>query len=219
MKVLVIDVGGNNVKILATGEEEKRKFSSGTELSAESMAEQVNALAADWQYDLISVGYPGPVVDGKIIFEPRNLGDGWLGFDFEAALGRPVKLINDAAMQALGGYRGGRMLFLGFGTGLGTAMVIDGMPVAMELSHLPFEGSTYEKYVGRTALKQLGRKEWSQRALTVIEHFREGLYPEDILLGGGNIKKLPKLPRGCRRGGNADAFAGGFKLWQRQSGT
>ncbi|MEM9057492.1 MAG: ROK family protein, partial [Pseudomonadota bacterium] len=196
MNVLVIDVGGNNVKLLATGEEERRKFSSGPGLSATAMVEQVAGLTADWRYDRVSLGYPGPVIDNKIVFEPRNLGTGWLGFDFEAAFDRPVKLINDAAMQALGGYRGGRMLFLGFGTGLGTAMVIDGIPIATELSHLPFEGSTYEKYVGRAALKRLGPKKWSRRALAVIEYFREGLYPEDILLGGGNVKKLPELPPG-----------------------
>jgi polyphosphate glucokinase len=215
MNVLVVDVGGTHVKILATGQSDRREFSSGPKLTAKKMAAKVQALAADWQYDVVSIGYPGPLLHQRIAAEPHNLGKGWMGFDFAAAFGRPVKLVNDAAMQALGGYRGGRMLFLGFGTGLGTTLIVDGVVEPMELGHLPYKKATYEDYVGARALERMGRKKWRKHAVDVIERMRGALVPDEVLLGGGNARYLEPLPQGCRLGDNADAFSGGFRLWQR----
>ena len=214
MNILVIDVGGSNVKIFTSSEREKRKFPSGSELTAEQMVEEVKALAADWQYDVVTLGFPGPVFRQRIAADPHNLGAGWVGYDFAAAFGCPVKLINDAAMQALGGYKGGVMLFLGFGTGLGTAMIMNGVIEPMELGHAPYKGQTFEDYVGAPALKAMGKDKWREQGGAVIEHFRFALQPDEILLGGGNAKKLKELPGGCRRGNNADAFAGGIRLWE-----
>ena len=213
LKILVVDVGGTNVKAIATGVEARRKFASGSKLTPERMVAGVKALAAEWQYDVVSVGYPGPLVRQRIAAEPHNLGSGWAGFDFAAAFGCPVKLINDAAMQALGGYRGGKMLFLGFGTGLGTTLIEGGVVEAMELGHAPYKKHTFEDYVGAAALKRMGKKRWRGHALDVIAHFREVMQPDDILLGGGNTKKITTLTEGCRRGHNSDAFTGGFRLW------
>jgi polyphosphate glucokinase len=213
MNVLTIDVGGTHVKVLASGESESREFASGPTLTAEQMVQQVEALTADWDYAVISIGYPGPVLHHRVAAEPHNLGAGWMGFDFAAAFARPVKLINDAAMQAFGGYNGGKMLFLGFGTGLGTAMIVDGVIEPMELSHLPYKKKTYEAYVGERALKRMGKKKWAKHVVDVIELLRAALEPDEILLGGGNVRHLDELPPGCRRGSNADAFAGGFRLW------
>lgn len=213
-KVLSVDIGGTGVKILATGQTERRRFASGRKMTPESMVAQVKELAADWKYDVVAIGYPGRIVDQHIISEPRNLGPGWVGFDFAAAFGCPVKLINDAAMQALGGYRGGRMLYLGFGTGLGSALIIDGVLEPMELGHLPYKRATYEDYVGAHALKENGKKKWRKYVNDIIENFRAALEPDDILLGGGNAKHIATLPAGCRLGGNTDAFAGGFRLWR-----
>ena len=217
MKVLVVDVGGTHVKILATGQTQPREFASGPKLTAAQAVAQVLQLAADWQYDVVTVGYPGPLLHQRVAAEPHNLGKGWMGFDFAAAFARPVKLINDAAMQALGGYRGGRMLFLGFGTGLGTAMIVDGVVEPMELGHLQYKKATYEDYVGARALERLGKKKWRKHVFDVIARLRGALVPDDVLLGGGNVKHLDELPDGCRRGDNADAFTGGFRLWDTAS--
>jgi polyphosphate glucokinase len=213
INVLVVDVGGTHVKILASDADVRREFASGKKLTAKRMVENVKDLAADWPYDVVAIGYPGPVLHQRIAAEPHNLGPGWVGFDFAVAFGRPVKLINDAAMQALGGYRGGRMLFLGFGTGLGSAMIVEGIVEPMELGHLAYKKHDYEHYVGAKALARMGKKKWRKHVLDVIESLRAALEPEEVLLGGGNASEIEDLPPGCRRGDNADAFAGGFRLW------
>ena len=218
MKVLVVDVGGTNVKILATGQTERRRFPSGRKLTAEQMVAGVKKLAADWQYDVVSVGYPGPVLHGRPINDPPNLGKGWVGFDFQKAFGCPVKVINDAAMQALGSYQGGRMLFLGLGTGLGSAMVIDGDIEPMELGHLPYRRRTYEDYVGLRGIRRYGRKKWRRYVKNVVERFVKALEPTEVILGGGNTKLLKALPLRCSAGANANAFVGGFRLWGESAG-
>jgi polyphosphate glucokinase len=214
MKVLVVDVGGHSVKILATGQEQPRKLPSGPTLTAEQMVAGVKDLAGNWNYDVVSIGYPGPVLHGRPVAEPHNLGPGWVGFDYEAAFGRPVKLVNDAAMQALGSYQGGRMLFLGLGTGLGTTMIVNGIVEPMELAHLPYRKGTYEDYVGIRGLERLGKKKWRKYVADVVARFRAALEPDDVVLGGGNVKKMKELPPGCRLGDNANAFRGGFRLWE-----
>ena len=211
--VLVIDVGGTKVKILATGQTESRSFRSGPTLTPTRMVSGVKKLAANWTFDAVSIGYPGPVLDGRPFAEPVNLGRGWVGFDFAHALGLPVKVINDAAMQALGSYRGGKMLFLGLGTGLGTALVVEGVVMPMELGHLPYKKGTYEDYVGRAGLERVGKKKWRHHVADVIERLMAALQPDDTVIGGGNVKKLDVLPARCRAGDNADAFLGGFRLW------
>jgi polyphosphate glucokinase len=213
-RLLVLDVGGAHVKMLATGASEPRRFPSGPKLTAAKMVAQVKRSARGWHYDAVAIGYPGPVLHGRIAAEPHNLGKGWVGFHFEAAFECPVKLINDAAMQALGGYRDGRMLFLGLGTGLGTAFIVDGIVEPMELGHLPYRKATYEDYVGERGLERLGKKKWTRHVFAVIERLRVALEPDEILIGGGNAAKLEELPPSCRRGSNADAFAGGFRLWR-----
>ena len=217
MNILVVDVGGSNVKIFTSAERERRKFPSGPELTAANMVEEVKSLASDWDYDRVSIGYPGKVRRNRIVAEPVNLGRGWLDFDFATAFDCPVKLLNDAAMQALGGYRGGNMLFLGLGTGLGSTMIIDGTILAMELGHLPYRNKTFEEYVGSAALKRLGLEKWRHNVLDVIERLRDAFEPDEILLGGGKVKKLDEMPPGCRRGQNADAFSGGLRLWSTES--
>jgi polyphosphate glucokinase len=214
MNVLVVDVGGTHVKILATGQEERREFPSGPTLTAEQMVRRVKELAGDWTYDAVSIGYPGPVLHGRPVAEPHNLAPGWVGFDYRAAFGRPVKVINDAAMQALGSYKGGKMLFLGLGTGLGSTMILDGIVEPMELGHLPYKKSTYEDYVGLRGLDRLGKKKWRQYVADVVAALIAALQPDDVVLGGGNVKKLKELPPGCRAGDNANAFLGGFRLWE-----
>jgi polyphosphate glucokinase len=211
--VLAIDIGGANVKIFATGADEPRKFPSGPELTPRAMVSGVKSLAKDWKYDVVSIGYPGFVFHGKPVAEPHNLAHGWVGFDFARAFGRPVKVINDAAMQALGSYRKGKMLFLGFGTGLGTTLVVDGIVEPMELGHLPYKNATYEDYVGARALAKLGKKSWRRNVEDVVAKLMAALEPDDVVLGGGNAKKLKTLPPGCRLGDNANAFEGGFRLW------
>jgi len=213
MNVLAVDIGGTNVKILASGQTERRKFSSGPTLTPKQMVSGVKKLAADWKYDVISVGYPGPVNNGRPVSEPHNLAPGWVGFKFEKEFGVPVKVVNDAAMQALGSYKGGKMLFLGLGTGLGSAMIVDGHIEPMELAHLPYRKATFEDYVGLRALKRYGRKKWEQHVNDVVARLQAALEPDDIVLGGGNAKLLKKLPPGCRLGDNANAFVGGFRLW------
>jgi polyphosphate glucokinase len=214
MKVLVVDVGGTNVKILATGQEAPRKFASGPELTPEQMVAGVKQAAEGWEYDRVAVGYPGPVKHGRLVAEPVNLAAGWMGFDFAAAFGMPVKVLNDAAMQALGGFDGGRMLFLGLGTGLGSALVLDGVVAPMELAHLPYRKRTFEDYVGARGLKRLGRKKWRRCVEDVVQRLSAALVTDYVVLGGGNVKKLKKLPDGCRLGSNAHAFLGGFRLWE-----
>ena len=214
MNVLVLDVGGTSVKILATGQTEPRKFPSGPTITPERMVAGVKELAADWNYDAVSIGVPGPVLHGRLASDPPNLGPGWVGFDFEAAFGCPVKIINDAAMQALGSYKGGKMLFLGLGTGLGTTLIVDGVIEPMELAHLPYKKATYEDYVGIRGLKRLGKKKWRQHVADVVARLSAALEVEDVVLGGGNVKKMKELPPGCRAGDNANAFQGGFRLWE-----
>lgn len=214
-RVLAVDVGGTHVKVLASGESEIRKAASGPEMSAAEMARTVRTLAQGWSYDVVSIGYPGPVVHGRIVAEPANLGSGWVGYDFEQALGHPVKVINDAAMQALGSYQDGRMLFLGLGTGLGSAMVVDGRVEPMELAHLPYrKGRTYEDYVGLRGLKRLGKKKWRRKVADVVERLRTAMQADYVVVGGGNAKKLKELPPGVRLGDNTNALLGGFRLWQ-----
>ncbi len=213
MKVLAIDVGGTHVKILATDQKMPHKFVSGPKMTAKEMVSTVKKLTAGWHYDAVSIGYPGPVVHGRILHEPYNLGFGWVKFDFKKAFGCPVKVINDAAMQALGSYKGGSMLFLGLGTGLGSAMIVNGLVEPMELGHLPYRKATYEDYVGLRGLQRFGKKKWRKYVADVVERLTAALEPDDIVLGGGNVKHLQELPKGCRLGDNANAFVGGFRLW------
>jgi polyphosphate glucokinase len=217
-RVLVVDVGGTHVKVLASGQRQPIKIPSGPRMTAKRMVREVQEAVSDWAYDVVSIGYPGAVLHGKPIGEPRNLGSGWVGFNFRRAFGRPVRLINDAAMQAWGSYRGGRMLFLGLGTGLGTALVIDGVLEPMELGHLPYKkGRTYEEYVGKTGLERLGKKKWRRHVADVIARMRAALEVADVVVGGGNAKLLRRLPRGVRRVDNANAFAGGVRLWRAEA--
>ena len=213
-RVLVVDIGGTGVKLLATGETERRRFPSGKDLTPTKMVAEVKKLAKGWRYDVVSIGYPGPVREGAPALEPRNLARGWVGFDFQAAFGCPVKMINDAAMQALGSYQGGTMLFLGLGTGLGTALVVRGHIVPMEIGQLGLGGKTFEEELGVRGLKKAGRKKWEKRVEAALERFVTALLLDDVVLGGGNAKKLTKLPQGCRIGNNANAFIGGFRMWQ-----
>jgi polyphosphate glucokinase len=213
MNVLVIDIGGTHVKVLATGQEAHREFDSGPTLTPKRMVSGVWKLVVDWKYDVVSIGYPGPVLRNRPVSEPWNLGKGWTGFNFEAAFKRPVKVMNDAAMQALGSYKGGKMLFLGLGTGLGSAMVVERIVQPMELGHLPYKKATFEDYVGIRGLKKYGKKKWRRYVADVVERLVTALEADDVVLGGGNVKKLKALPKGCRAGDNANAFLGGFRLW------
>lgn len=213
MNVLVVDVGGTHIKILATGQQERREFASGTSLKPAEVVKRVKRLAKQWPYERVSIGYPGAVRHGKIVSEPHNLGGGWVEFDFALAFGCEIRLLNDAAMQALGGYSGGKMLFLGFGTGLGTALIADGVILPMELGYLPYKKGVYANYVGARFLKHKGQRKWQKHVLKVIGLFRAALQPDDILLGGGNAHRIKQLPDGCRLGDNDDAFTGGFRLW------
>ena len=214
MKILVIDVGGSHIKLRLQGQDEVRKCPSGLTLTPQRMIDQVRELAADWKYDHVTIGYPGPVIDGVIQKEPVNLGFGWMGFGFEKAFQKPVKIINDAAMQALGSYEGGRMLFLGLGTGLGTALAYNDFLLPMELGHLPYKkGLSFEEHVGTAGLKRLGRRKWERLVFEVVAILRSAFLPDYVVLGGGNVKKLEELPPGCRMGDNSNAFLGGLRLW------
>ncbi|HEU5489393.1 MAG TPA: hypothetical protein VFU84_01255, partial [Gaiellaceae bacterium] len=195
------------------GVDERRRFVSGPELTAAEMVEGVLKETDDWDYVGVSVGVPGPVIDGKVIREPVNLGPGWVGYDFEKAFGKPTKVVNDAAMQALGSYEGGRMLFLGLGTGLGTTLIIDGFLVAMEVQHMPFRKGTFEDYVGERGLERLGVKRWRKALHAVIDVYVSAFSPDYVVLGGGNARDVGELPPNCRLGRNEDAFLGGFRLW------
>jgi len=217
MNVLAIDIGGMNVKILATGQKERRKFESGPRLTPELMVKGVRKLVKQWSYDVVSIGYPGPVLHNFPIGEPHNLARGWVGFNFQLALKRPVKVINDAAMQALGSYKRGKMLFLGLGTGLGSTLIVDGMVAPMELGHLPYKKATYEDYVGQRGLEKHGKKKWRKHVADVVKQLAVALQADEVVLGGGNAHKLKALPPGCRAGDNNDAFVGGFRLWQNDT--
>lgn len=214
MKVLVIDIGGTHVKILASGHRQSREFPSGSTLTPQKMVDGVKELAADWKYEVVSIGYPGALLNGRPVAEPHNLGRGWVGFDYAKAFHLPVKIINDAAMQAMGSYKGGKMLFLGLGTGLGTTMIVDGIVEPMELAHLPYKKATYEDYVGLRGLLKFGKKKWREHVEDVVAKLAAALEPDDIVLGGGNARKLKKLPPGSRMGDNANAFIGGYRLWK-----
>jgi polyphosphate glucokinase len=215
MNTLVIDVGGTNIKILATGQDAPRKFPSGPQMDAAGMAEGVKKAADGWKYDRVSIGYPGLVLHNRIVTEPFNLARKWVGFDFEGAFGCPVRAINDAAMQALGSYKGGKMLFLGLGTGLGSTFIVDGIVEPMELGHLPYRKATYEDYVGLRGLEKFGKKAWREYVADVVERLTAALEPDDVVLGGGNVKLLKEIPKNCRIGNNANAFIGGFRLWEQ----
>jgi predicted NBD/HSP70 family sugar kinase len=218
-KILVIDVGGSNVKLMIS-RSEKRKFKSGPELTPRAVVAQIKPLVSDWKFDAISMGFPAPVRDGRILSEPKNLGKGWVGFDFEKALGEPVRIINDAAMQALGSYHGGRMLFLGLGTGLGSALVWDNYVLPLELGDLPYRnGSIIEDYLGKTGLARLGEKTWRRDVEHALVQLKKSLIADYVVLGGGNAKKLDALPEGIERGHNRNAFLGGSRLWQIDSHT
>jgi len=214
VKILVIDVGGSHVKILASGQTERRRMVSGSKLNAGAMVAGVKRLAEGWAYDAVAIGYPGMVAHHQPVTEPHNLAPGWVAFDYAAAFGCPVRIINDAAMQALGSFDKGKLLFLGLGTGLGSAMVIDGLVLQMELAHLPYRKGTFEDYVGDAALIRDGRKTWCKRVADVVARLTAALVPDEVVLGGGNARILKKLPPLCRLGDNGNAFIGGFRLWE-----
>jgi len=215
-KVLVIDVGGTNVKLLATGQKEPRKYPSGPTMTPRKMVSLVKKSVADWKFDVISLGYPGPIINGHPLREPHNLGHGWVGFNFHRAFGCPVKILNDAAMQAVGSYKGGRMLFLGLGTGLGSAMIVNGVLQPMELAHLGYKnGKSYEDYLGLRGLKRMGKKKWRRYVAKVTKSLKVALDADYVVLGGGNSKLLKNLPPGAKLGSNENAFLGGFRMWQK----
>ena len=213
MKVLVVDVGGSNVKILATGQTEVRRAPSGPTMTAQAMTEAVKRLAEGWDYDVVAIGYPGVVANDQPVTEPQNLAPGWVQFDYAGAFGRPVKIINDAVMQALGSYHKEKMLFLGLGTGLGSTLIVHGTVVPMELAHLPYRKGTFEDYVGERALERVGKRKWRQNVFDVVARLKAALVPDDVVIGGGNVRHLNELPPGCRAGDNANAFVGGYRLW------
>ena len=217
MKILVIDIGGTHVKVLETGHRKFVEIPSGPKMTPAKMVAAVRAATEGWKYDVISIGYPGAVVHGRPISEPHHLGLGWVGFNFKKALGRPVKIINDAAMQALGSYQGGRMLFLGLGTGLGSALIVESVLEPMELAHLPYrKGRSYEDYVGQAGLKRLGKNKWRRHVKEVVKQLKTALQADYVVLGGGNVCLLKKLPPDTRRGDNANAFQGGYRLWTKR---
>jgi polyphosphate glucokinase len=217
-RVLAIDVGGSHVKMRLSGRREEREFESGPTLTPRQMVAQIHKLTGDWQYDAVSIGYPGVVVHGKIVTEPYNLGRGWVGFDFRKAFGRPTLLMNDAAMQAIGSYEGGRMLFLGLGTGLGSALIVDGTVAPMELAHLPYKGGrSYEDYVGDRGRRRLGPKKWRRTVAAVVEQLSKAVEADYVVLGGGNARKLKKMPKNARLGNNEFAFLGGFRVWRKSA--
>ena len=219
MKILVIDVGGTHIKVLATGQKTRREFDSGKDMTPARMVAGVKKLVADWDYDVVSIGYPGPVVHNQPVLEPWNLGKGWVNFNFKAAFKCPVKIVNDASMQALGSYRRGKVLFLGLGTGLGSALIVEGLIASLELAHLPYRKGTFEDYVGLRGFKKHGKKKWRKLVADVTARLIAALEPDEVVLGGGNVKQLKKLPPLCRAGDNDNAFLGGFRLWQTEAGS
>lgn len=215
MKILTIDVGGTNIKAKLEGPEERRKFPSGPDMTPQRMVEGVLEITKDWEYDVVSIGFPGIIKSGTVITEPKNLGPGWKGFDFEGAFGKPVKIINDAAMQALGSYSGkGVLLFLGFGTGLGSAIVVEGKVLPMELAHLTYRKGTFEDYLGIRGLERMGQEKWERHVHVVVSRFKAAFLPDDIVLGGGKSKYISQVPEACRLGNNQLAYEGGYKLWR-----
>ncbi|RUW59677.1 ROK family protein [Mesorhizobium sp. M7A.F.Ca.US.008.03.1.1] len=213
--VLTIDIGGSHVKILTSAGGAERRADSGPGLTPQQMIDTVNKLAEGLSYDVVSMGYPGPVNHNRPLADPANLGKGWAGFDFAAAFGKPVKVVNDALMQAIGSYEGGRMLFLGLGTGLGAAMIADNVPQPMELAHLPYKkGKSFEDYVGERGLEKRGKKKWRKYVFDVVDRLRAAMQPDYVVIGGGNVDKLDELPADSRRGDNTRAFEGGFRLWR-----
>lgn len=215
MKILVIDVGGAHVKVLATGQTDEIKIVSGPKMTARMMVKKVHAAVKDWSFDHVTIGYPGVVVHDKPVTEPHNLAEGWVGFDYRKAFGKPVRILNDAAMQAFGAYEGKRMLFLGLGTGLGSALIVDGVIEPMELAHLPYRSSrTYEDYVGEAGLERLGKKRWRKHVAKVVNLLKTAMEADYVVLGGGNARLLTDLPEGVRLGNNADAFTGGLRVWE-----
>lgn len=214
LKVLVVDIGGTHVKVLASGQTVRREFASGKHLTPARLVAEVRKLTADWSYDAVSIGYPGRVRLGQPALEPWNLGRGWVKFNFKRAFKCPVKVVNDAAMQALGSYRRGTMLFLGLGTGLGATLIVRGQIVPVELAHLPYRNRTFDDYVGLRGLKKYGRKKWRKLVADVVERLAAALDPDEIVLGGGNVHQLKELPPNCRPGDNDNAFRGGFRLWE-----
>lgn len=214
MNLLVLDIGGNNVKIWRTGFADKLKVPSGRDFTPQMMVKRVKEAIGDWEYHRVSIGYPGHVINGRPVKEPYNLGDGWVDFDYETAFGRPLRIMNDSAMQALGSYEGGRMLYLGLGTGFGTALVIDGHLVPLELGHLLLTPEyTFEASIGRIGLEELGEKRWQKMVSLAVEALQPAFLADYVVLGGGNVKKIEELPEGCRRGGNERAFLGGVRMW------
>ncbi len=212
--ILVVDIGGNKIKLACSTGEERRKAPSGADLTPARAMTLIRELAEGWHYDRVTVGCPGPVRDGRLVGEPVNLGTGWVGFDFAAAFGRPTRLVNDALLQAIGSWEGGKMLFLGLGTGLGSALVVDGSALALELAHLPYKRKwTYEDCLGRRGLARMGRKRWEKMVWDVVARFREAFLVDEVVLGGGNAKRLHRLPPGCRLGGNTLAILGGLRVW------
>ncbi len=211
--VLTVDVGGSHVKALASNQAERRRFASSLRLTPQEMVDGTLAAVEDWEWDVVTVGIPAPIRDNRPSGEPPNLGEGWVGFDYDAAFGKPTKVVNDAAMQAIGSYRGGRMLFLGLGTGLGTTLIVDGTIVALEGGHLPFRKKTFEDYVGEAYLREHGKKRWKEVVFETVAILAAATQPDEIVLGGGGVKELDELPPGCRRGANENAFLGGFRLW------
>jgi polyphosphate glucokinase len=214
MRVLVIDVGGNNIKLLASGTSTPRKVPSGPSLTARRMVAEVKRATTDWRYDAVTIGVPSPVKDGRVLQEPANIGRGWTRFDYRRAFRRPVRILNDAVMQAIGSYRGGRMLFLGLGTGLGAALVMEGVAQPLEIAHLPYRnGKTYEDFLGKRSLDRLGKKRWRKLVAEIVPRLRHAFQVDEIVLGGGNVKHLKQLPPDARVGGNSLAFHGGFRVW------
>jgi polyphosphate glucokinase len=211
--VLAVDVGGSHVKALTSRAKTRRRFDSGPSLTAAEMVAGTLEVAKGWSWEAVTVGIPSPVRGGRVISEPVNLGGGWVGFDYESAFGKPTQVVNDAVMQAVGSYQGGRMLFLGLGTGLGSAMISDGVIEPLELGHLPFRKKTFEDYVGERGLEKLGKKKWKKAVFETVARLSAATEPDEIVLGGGGVDKLDELPDGCRRGENENAFLGGFRLW------
>ena len=219
MKILVIDIGGTYVKVLANGRTKPLEIPSGPKMTPAKMVSAVRAATIDWKYDAVSIGYPGPVVHGRPLTEPYHLARGWVGFDFKKAFNRPIKIVNDAAMQALGSYQGGRMLFLGLGTGLGSALIVDNVLEPMELAHLPYKrGRSYEDCVGMASLKRLGKKKWRHQVKEIVQQLKAAVQVDYVVLGGGDARLLKKLPPGTRLGNNANAIQGGYRLWTKRYG-
>jgi polyphosphate glucokinase len=213
MKILSVDIGGTNVKMLVSGENEPRRFPSGPAMTPEIMVSSVKEIAEDWKYDRVSIGYPGLIQKDRIVLEPHNLAPTWVDFGFETAFGCPVKILNDAAMQALGSFDKGILLFLGLGTGLGSALVVEGKIVPIELAHLPYKKGTYEDYIGKQGMNRLGKKKWQKHVNYITAVLKAAINPDDVVIGGGSVKHLKELPSECRPGNNYYAFTGSFRLW------